>query len=123
MSVAYWLSACMFLGCADPSLAVAPHSRIVVEAVGIGRPPARMTGPRARMMARRAAEVLAVRNLTQKLKIDRSRSSRRGTYYESFSGPVQGFRYGEPQFLADGRVLVRVTLKPQPRVIHYHWSW
>ena len=38
-----------------------------VQAVGIGYPPRRMPGTQGRLMARRAAEVVAVRNLAVKL--------------------------------------------------------
>lgn len=40
---------------------------VVVSATGIGHPPRHMRGAQARLMARRAAEVTAVKNLAAKL--------------------------------------------------------
>lgn len=70
-------------------------ARRVVRATGIGRPPARMRGTRARLMARRAAEVVAVRNLAGKLGLGRSAT-------------VRGFRYLPARLLPDGRIEVTV---------------
>lgn len=51
-----------------PSCTMHPvQAVVVVRAKGIGYPPARMKGAQARLMARRAAEVAAVRNLGMKL--------------------------------------------------------
>ena len=44
-----------------------PAAGGVIRASGVGYPPEHMTGGRARLMARRAAEVVAVRNLAVKL--------------------------------------------------------
>lgn len=79
----------------------------VVRAVGISKPPRRMAGARAKLMARRAAEVRAVRNLIIKLGY----------------GPqtvIRGFRYVSTEYLADGSVRVMVEIprsvvKHQPR--------
>ena len=84
-----------------------PHPG-VVRALGIGKPPHRMRGAQAKLMARRAAEVRAVRNLAIKLGY-----GRRPT--------VRGFRYVSMEYLVDGsvRVLVEIPLsgvKHQPRM-------
>jgi len=73
-------------------------SRNVIVATGYGRPPKRLQGARARMMARRAAEVVAVRNLARKL---------------GFSHPVRirGFRYAHTSYHADGSVSVTVEYR------------
>lgn len=83
-----------------------PHPG-VVRAMGIGKPPRRMAGAQAKLMARRAAEVRAVRNLAIKLGY----------------GPratVRGFRYVSTEYLVDGSVRVMVEIprsvvKRQPR--------
>lgn len=46
----------------------APAQRVIVVS-GEGRAPARMRGPQARLMARRAAEVVALRNLAHELNL------------------------------------------------------
>lgn len=66
----------------------------VVRATGTGRPPAKYTGVRARLMARRAGEVIAVRNLARKVKAAGGRS--------------RGFRYVKYEYHVDGRVTVTV---------------
>ena len=68
-----------------------------VVATGIGRPPPNIRGGRARLMAKRAAEVIAVRNLARKLGLG-SRAT------------VRGFRYLPAKYLPDGRVEVTVVL-------------
>ena len=80
----------------------------VVRAMGIGRPPRWMKGARAKLMARRAAEVVAVRNLARKLGY----------------GPgarIRGFRYVATEYLVDGSIRVTVEYprtfrlpKPKP---------
>jgi len=84
------------------ALAVAPDAAgpaagrvAIVRATGVGRPPARMAGPRGRLMARRAAEVVAVRNLATKLG-----HGRRAT--------LRGFRYVSTRYRPDGSVEVTV---------------
>jgi hypothetical protein len=47
----------------------APTPSATVQAVGIGYPPPRMRGAQARLMAGRAAEVVALRNLAAKLRL------------------------------------------------------
>jgi hypothetical protein len=74
---------------------VPARTRSVVRAMGTGRPPRWMKGARAKLMARRAAEVVAVRNLARKLGY----------------GPrakIRGFRYVSAEFLIDGSVRVTV---------------
>lgn len=72
----------------------------VVRAKGFGRPPAHLSGARARLMARRAAEVTAVRNLAAKLRLPP------GSY-------VRGFRYLPPIYRPDGWVEVVVEYRPK----------
>ena len=86
---------------ADRSLAERPRTRpsevANVAATGLGRPQPNIGGGRARLMAKRAAEVIAVRNLARKLGL----------------GPratVRGFRYLPAKYLPDGRVEVTVVL-------------
>ncbi len=52
-----------------PPVAGAPSPAGAVQAVGVGYPPAGVRGAQARLMARRAAEVVAVRNLAAKLRL------------------------------------------------------
>lgn len=66
----------------------------VIRATGLGRPPARMAGPRAKLMARRAAEVAAVKNLSGKLAAD--------------GRELRGFRYIKTVYRSDGWVEVTV---------------
>ena len=71
--------------------------------MGIGHPPRRMKGARARLMARRAAEVVAVRNLARKLGY----------------GPratVRGFCYVSTEYLVDGSIRVTVEYTRTPRL-------
>lgn len=67
----------------------------LIHATGVGYPPPRMQGARARLMARRAAEVVAVRNLAIKL-------GHRGR------ARIRGFRYVSSTYRADGSVEVLV---------------
>ena len=81
---------------ATPQPPKKPHPG-VVRAVGIGKPPRRMAGARAKLMARRAAEVRAVRNLAIKLGYGRRTT-------------VRGFRYVSTEYLVDGSVRVMVEI-------------
>ena len=67
----------------------------VIRATGVGYPPGRMSGAQARLMAKRAAEVRALRNLATKL--GHGRHAR-----------VRGFRYLPARYRADGSVRVVV---------------
>lgn len=67
----------------------------VIRAMGLGHPPPRMSGGQARLMARRAAEVRAVRNLAVKLGFGRR-------------ARVRGFRYATTIYRPDGSVEVVV---------------
>lgn len=66
----------------------------VIQATGVGRRPPQMKDPHARLMARRAAEVVAVRNLSSEMR-HRGRD-------------LRGFRYVSYQTLSDGRIQVTV---------------
>ena len=79
-----------------------PAPVVLVRATGIGYPPPRMRSPRARLMARRAAEVVAVRNLARKL-----------GYGDHAT--LRGFRYVSALYRADGSVEVTVE-KARPIV-------
>ncbi|MGD2111089.1 MAG: hypothetical protein PVI86_17060 [Phycisphaerae bacterium] len=73
-----------------------------VRAPGVGVPPPRLRGAQARLMARRAAEVRAVRNLAVKLG-DRRRTT------------LRGFRYVSTTYRRDGSVRVVVESTRPPR--------
>lgn len=74
---------------------LAASPMVVVRATGMGRPPPRMKEPRARLMARRAAEVVAVRNLSVKLGHGRH-------------AIVRNFRYVSTEYRPDRSVVVTV---------------
>lgn len=67
----------------------------IIRAVGVGRPPPHMKGAQAKLMARRAAEVIAVRNLARRLGMGRR-------------ARLRGFRYVFTQYRPDGTVKVVV---------------
>jgi len=77
-------------GAGKPVVRPAP----IVYGVGIGEP--RGTGPQARLMARRAAEVRAVRDLASKLGIGPK-------------GKLPSFRYVSTEYLPGGKVRVVVA--------------
>ncbi len=72
-----------------------PTTATKVQAVGIGYPPPRLPGVQGRLMARRAAEVVAVRNLAVKLGVGPR-------------GRLPSFRYVATKHLLIGSVEVTV---------------
>ena len=94
----------------------------LIRATGIGRPPPGKSGRQAWLMARRAAEVVAVRNLAAKL--EASKPEQQSRCYDHCAGTtprlVRGFRYLPPRTLPDGRVAVTVEmpLYEQRRTVH-----
>ena len=80
---------------------VARPDRAVIRVSGVGYPPARMEAPRGRLMARRAAEVRAVRKLATRLGL-----GRRAT--------LRGFRYVSEDERPDGSVEVWVEYRRRP---------
>lgn len=70
-----------------------------IRVTGVGNPPRNVSGAQARLMARRAAEVIAVRNLATTLGC-----SRRAV--------ISGFRYASTTYRADGSVEVVVEHIP-----------
>jgi hypothetical protein len=86
-----------------------PTPSATVQAVGIGYPPPRMQGAQARLMARRAAEVEAVRNLAAKLGLGRR-------------ARLPAFRYVGTKHFANGSVEVTVeTVTPHAGVRPTTW--
>ena len=81
----------------------------VIRAMGLGHPPPQMSGGQARLMARRAAEVRAVRNLAVKLGFGRR-------------ARVRGFRYTATRYRPDGSVEV-VVEQPVRTVPTYVGMW
>ena len=85
----------------------------VVQATGIGKPPAGRAPAQAYLMARRAAEVVAVRNLAAQLAgaNDGPSASARGVRLQA---TLRGFRYVAVRTLSDGRVEVTVEMPLRP---------
>jgi hypothetical protein len=81
----------------------------VIRATGIGRPPEGKSPAQARLMARRAAEVVALRNLVRKLHDDEVVGDD-GTFTATTEGFVRGFNYLPPSEHPDGTVEVVVEL-------------
>lgn len=81
--------------------AALPVQRVtpVVRAQGWGRPPAKYAGARAKLMARRAAEVVALHNLAARLDLPPG-------------GVLRGFTWRPPTYHADGSVTIIVEWRP-----------
>ncbi|MHC4064416.1 MAG: hypothetical protein ACYSUI_07935, partial [Planctomycetota bacterium] len=87
-----------------------PQAGQVIRATGVGYPPRHMTGARAKLMARRAAEVVAVRNLAIKLSGDAAAIGRTQAKHSRVNARIRGFRYLPPRYRSDGSVEVTVKL-------------
>ena len=74
---------------------ISTPNAVKVTASGVGYPPPHMRGAQARLMAQRAAEVVAVRNLSRKLGLPPG-------------SPVGPFRYVATRRLPNGAVEVTV---------------
>jgi len=99
---------------------VEPPAPAVIRATGIGKPPPGKPAAQARLMARRAAEVVALRNLAAKLHGQHVVAG--GDRLEARTEAlIRGFRYLEPRFLDDGVVEITVEL-PLPTLISNHDS-
>lgn len=71
----------------------------VVRATGVGRPSAGRSAAQARLMAKRAAEVGAMRNLMQKIAGEQPRTGTEEVITEGF---ISGFTYHPPVYRPDG---------------------
>jgi len=89
-----FLMVCLTQG-GSPGRGPLPTPTAAVQAVGIGYPPPRLPGVRGRLMAQRAAEVVAVRNLAVKLGV-------------GSQGRLPSFRYVSTKHLLNGSVEVTV---------------
>ena len=87
----------------------ASATEAVVRVTGIGRPPSGRSGAQARLMAQRAAEVVAVRNLAAQLSGVEPNESGQQTV-GCPEGLIRGFRYLPARQLPDGSVEVTVEL-------------
>jgi hypothetical protein len=100
------------------SVAIPDESQAVIRASGIGRRPAGKTPAQAKLMARRAAEVVALRNLAAKLHGQGINDD--GDRIEARTEAlIRGFRYLPPRELQDGSVEVTVEL-PLPTLMGNH---
>ena len=92
--------------CSATVLYAAP---LLVQAEGVGKPPTTGTPAQKLLMARRAAEVVALRELTKKV---RGAAVSPDGKTEWVSGLVRGHQFSPPQQLPDGsvRVIAQITL-------------
>lgn len=96
MIATYLLLAPLWLATPDPqAVQTPPPAAHFVLVTGNGRAPARATGPQTRLMAKRAAEIVALRNLSKELGLASPAS-------------LSGFRYVSSAHHADGSVTVTV---------------
>ncbi len=95
------------LGAPGPAPASQPAPRTTLRVTGVGYPPARLSGPRARLMARRAAEVVAQRNLAAELARLSTGVGGAGVAHRP-SARIAGFRYVAQRDLPDGSVEVTI---------------
>ncbi len=105
---------------------------VVTRAEGVGKPPARMVraqkgvSSQGRLMARRAAEIVAVRNLGRGVASADRRvgKGRVRNGHTSWRGRVSGYQVGETRWQKDGSVRVIVTRKsPRPVVFRRTIVW
>ena len=87
----------------------------VVRAAGIGRPPHGRSQAQAKLMAHRAAEVVAVRNLTRKVTGHREPTSM-ASVRSSTCAQLSGYRYVSERWLPDGSV--EVIVETPVRCVH-----
>jgi uncharacterized protein involved in exopolysaccharide biosynthesis len=81
---------------------------LVVRATGIGRPPKTAQGAQARLMAERAAETVALRNLA--LKLGQARLEGGGRSVIQVEAFLSGYRLAETKYLPDGTVECTVEI-------------
>ncbi|HMQ16859.1 MAG TPA: hypothetical protein PKC49_12885 [Phycisphaerae bacterium] len=106
---------------ADPQPSADPPAAsesAFIRATGIGRPPQGKPAPQAKLMARRAAEVVALRNLAAQLE-GQALSASGGRMSARTETLIRGFRDLAPRDLADGSVEITVEL-PLPTLLHNH---
>jgi len=117
---------CAVLSCVwQPAAATPPQAPpSVIRATGVGYPPRRVGGGRARLMARRAAEVVAQRNLALKVGQTCGNSKATPTVSRTVRARLSGFRYVSERDLPNGGVEVTVEYRPaQPfRGTATNWS-
>jgi len=118
---------CAVLSCVwQPASATPPQAPpSVIRATGVGYPPRRVGGARARLLARRAAEVVAQRNLA--LKVGRTCANSKASQIVSRTvrARLGGLRYVGERDLPNGGVEVTVEYRPaQPvrRTATTGWS-
>ena len=80
-----------------------------IRATGIGRPPRGRPAAQSRLMARRAAQIVAVRNLAREVG-GLEDAPAGGTGRMTSTTTIRGFRYVSSRLLPDGRGQVTVEL-------------